>query len=231
MLEQGTMPLLAQAYAKAKNLPVDEEEFKKQAEELRANLSLAKFFADATTDDKVQAYMKEHPQFFDGTKVKASHILITCPAYTSTKDQQAAYAKLKGIRDDIEKGKITFADAAKKYSDDASKSGGGDLGIFDFVGQMDPVFAYWAFSTKKDEMSPVIRTSYGWHIVMPTEIRAGDGKPKSWTNPQNAQQVVPPDAIAAQSIRANLSNQILLTAANECPVVNHTEMPKTDSSK
>jgi parvulin-like peptidyl-prolyl isomerase len=230
LLERGTMPLLAQAYAKAQKLPVDETEFKKQVEDLRANLALSKFYTDATTEEKTKAYMKEHPSFFDGTRVRASHILLNCPSYSSTKDQQEAYAKLQGIRDDIEKGKITFVDAAKKYSQCPSAPGGGDLGEFDFVGQMDPVFAYWAFSTKKNEMSPVIRTSFGWHIIMPTDIKQGDGIPKPWQDPQSGRTVAP-DIIANQSIRSNLNNQILLTAAKECQVVNYTELPKTDQPK
>jgi peptidyl-prolyl cis-trans isomerase C len=100
--------------------------------------------------------------------VKASHILIKVDATASAEDKAKAKAKLEGIRKDILDKKIAFADAAKQNSDCPSKDRGGDLGTFRH-GDMVPEFDRVAFSVKPGEMSEVVETEFGYHIIQDVE--------------------------------------------------------------
>ncbi len=79
--------------------------------------------------------------------------------------EQITIDKLKGIREKIVTGQRKFESMARMYSDDeASAKEGGELG---FVGRgmLDPDFAAAAFALKKGEISPVVKSQYGYHII------------------------------------------------------------------
>jgi peptidyl-prolyl cis-trans isomerase SurA len=79
--------------------------------------------------------------------------------------QQITIDKLNGIREKIVSGQRKFESMARMYSDDAvSAKQGGELGFMG-RGELDPDFAAAAFALKKDEISPVIKTQYGYHII------------------------------------------------------------------
>ncbi len=128
-----------------------------------------------TSEKNVQALVKAHPEYFNGTKVQASHILIGCDPSTATVEQKKAYDELKKINADIKAGKITFEDAAKKSSSCPSKAEGGDLGEFT-AEKMAPGFSATAFALKPGEISPIIRTQFGFHIIK--LIKRTDGTEK-----------------------------------------------------
>src|SRR5262245_55876271 len=87
--------------------------------QLRAQVTTALQWREYTksriTDADVQQYYRENKDFFDGVQVRASHILIRVPLNGTDADVQAARTKLQTIRQDVEAGKMTFADAAKKH--------------------------------------------------------------------------------------------------------------------
>lgn len=109
--------------------------------------------------------------------IRASHILINCSEKATGKDTLAAYNKAMSIRDEIVSGKLTFAEAAEKYSDDPSardmvnpQSGRlhygnkGDLGYFTVFDLIYP-FETAAYNTKIGEISMPVRTRFGYHLV------------------------------------------------------------------
>ena len=75
--------------------------------------------------------------------------------------------RLEGIVADVKAGKMTFEDAAKKYSDDkASGAEGGALPWFGRTGMMVPEFETAAFNLAKEgEISPLVKTQYGFHVL------------------------------------------------------------------
>lgn len=109
--------------------------------------------------------------------IRASHILVNCSEKATGKDTLAAYNKAMSIREEIVSGKLTFAEAAEKYSDDPSardmvnpQSGRlhygnkGDLGYFTVFDLIYP-FETAAYNTKIGEISMPVRTRFGYHLV------------------------------------------------------------------
>jgi len=107
----------------------------------------------------------------DYEQVKAKHILIAfkgSPAAQKGKKELTdaeAKAKAESLRAEIVAGKVKFEDVAKKESDDVeSGKNGGDLGAFG-RGQMVPEFEQAAFGAKVGDVTPVVKTQFGYHII------------------------------------------------------------------
>jgi peptidyl-prolyl cis-trans isomerase D len=124
------------------------------------------------SDADLQAYYKENTARF-GTKEerRASHILITAPASLPAADREKAKAKAEQLLADVKKAPNTFAEVARKNSQDpGSAEKGGDL---DFVtrGAMVKPFEDAMFSLKKGEISGIVETEFGYHIIQVTDIK------------------------------------------------------------
>jgi parvulin-like peptidyl-prolyl isomerase len=103
-----------------------------------------------------------------GDFVDASHILVRVDEPDQAKQAQAfaeAKAKIEGYRAEILEGKIDFAAAAAKYSDDQSnKTQGGSLGVF-VRGQMVKEFDDAVFGLEAGKVSEPVKTQYGFHLI------------------------------------------------------------------
>ena len=120
------------------------------------------------SDEDLKSYYESHKNDYD--EVKARHILIAFKgspaAQTGKKEltEEEAKAKAEDLRKQILAG-AKFEDLAKKESDDTgSGAQGGDLGSFGH-GQMVPEFEKAAFEGKVGELTPVVRTQYGYHVI------------------------------------------------------------------
>ncbi len=107
------------------------------------------------------------PTVVEQTKVR--HILVRVSEVTSESD---AKAKIDRIRDRIESG-AKFADQAKVGSEDGTSVKGGELGWVS-PGDTVPEFEAAMAKLKIGEMSPPVRTPFGWHIIMVDERRTED---------------------------------------------------------
>lgn len=106
-----------------------------------------------------------------GERVKARHILLRIDRDAPFKDKSAVRKKLLDIREKIVKG-ADFGEMAKLHSDDkASGARGGDLGVF-MRGQMVPEFDKAAFSLPVGQVSSVVETDFGMHILIVDEKKA-----------------------------------------------------------
>jgi hypothetical protein len=119
----------------------------------------------ALTDQEVQqAFAKEGP----GVRVHARHILLS-PPEGATQVQRDSVKQLAQDLIKRIKGGEKFEDLAKKYSQDpGSAAKGGDLGFFD-RGQMVAQFDSAAFSLEPGQMSDVVATPFGYHIIQVQE--------------------------------------------------------------
>lgn len=90
-------------------------------------------------------------------QVKASHILVK------------KRSEAEKILEELKKG-ASFAELAKNHSECPSKKRGGDLGWFG-RGKMVPEFEKAAFSLKKGELSDIVKTQFGYHIIKVTDTK------------------------------------------------------------
>jgi peptidyl-prolyl cis-trans isomerase D len=103
---------------------------------------------------------------------RASHILIAAPKGAPAAERDKAKAKAEELLAAVKKAPDSFADVAKKNSQDpGSAANGGDLDFFT-RGAMTKAFEDAAFALKKGEISPVVETEFGYHIIKVTDIKA-----------------------------------------------------------
>ena len=113
---------------------------------------------------------------------RAKHILFTVGADLSDAEVKEIAGNAQDILNKIKKNPKTFQKNAKKYSQDAeSAKNGGDLGFFS-RGDMTKVFEDTVFSMSKNQISELIKTEFGFHIVMLTDIKGEEVKFESVKN-------------------------------------------------
>jgi peptidyl-prolyl cis-trans isomerase C len=116
-------------------------------------------------------YQKNPDKFLQGERVRASHILIGFPQGADAAAKQTAKTKADGVLKELKAGK-DFATLAKAHSDDpGSGAKGGDLDFFE-RGQMVGPFDQAAFTLKPGEMSELVETQFGYHIIKVTDKQA-----------------------------------------------------------
>lgn len=119
------------------------------------------------TPQEVEEYYKSIPQ--DSLRFKESQYevsqLILDPKPTK-EAEDAVIAQLNTWKAEVESGKANFAELAKQYSDDPSaKQNSGQFSMNRQVGGFDPAFMNAAFKLKDGQISPVIKSSFGYHII------------------------------------------------------------------
>ena len=116
------------------------------------------------TDEETKAYYDGNPQLFkQPEQIKASHILIKVEPTADDATKAAARKKIEDIRKKLTDGG-DFAELAKEYSEGPSAPKGGDLGYFR-RGQMVKAFDDTAFSMKTNEVSGLVETRFGYHLI------------------------------------------------------------------
>ncbi len=97
--------------------------------------------------------------------------LIAVKADAKEEDKKAAQAKAQAIAEQVRKNPKSFADVAKKESQDpGSAVQGGDLGFFG-KGAMVKSFEEAAFGAKKDDIVGPVQSEFGWHVIKVTDIK------------------------------------------------------------
>lgn len=125
------------------------------------------------SDEESKTYYDTHPQsFVQPEQVRASHILIKVDADATEAQKTEARKKITAIQQKLKKGE-DFASLAENYSEDTTSKKGGDLGYFG-RGQMVEPFEEAAFSLKPNEISDIVETQYGYHL-----IKVVDKKPEA----------------------------------------------------
>jgi peptidyl-prolyl cis-trans isomerase C len=132
------------------------------------------FLQKATvTDKEAKKYYDSHPDAFkQPEQVRASHILIKVDSKTDKSKKAEARKTIEEIQQKLKKGG-DFAALAKEFSQCPSSAKGGDLGYFK-RGKMVKPFEEAAFSLKPGEISDIVETQFGYHL-----IKVLDKKPES----------------------------------------------------
>ncbi|MFO0846762.1 MAG: peptidylprolyl isomerase [Gemmataceae bacterium] len=176
-------------------------EFQTTEAELRnhigADLRWVRYASTQATDKAVQDFFVSNKEMFDGSSVRARHILITPPtkdekAAAAAADQlrqikkavegevAAAMAKLPPTADKLAQEKArgealadSFGKYAKAKSDCPTKERGGDVNWFQKVGYMVQPFSDAAFRLPTNQISDPVQTPFGYHLILVTERRPG----------------------------------------------------------
>lgn len=120
--------------------------------------------APKKSDEELRAYYEENvDRFQEREKVQASHILVKVEETDTDADKAEKLLRIKNVREEIVLG-ADFAEKAREVSDCPSKAQGGDLGFFD-RGSMVKPFADAAFAMKEGELSDIVETRFGYHII------------------------------------------------------------------
>lgn len=141
------------------------------------NLIETKIVANTkVTDDEARKFYNDNKDKFRREEsVRASHILVGADQNASPEDKKKAREKAAALLKQL-KGGADFAELAKKESSCPSSAQGGDLGVFG-KGQMVPEFEKAAFGLKPGEMSDVVETQFGYHIIKLAEKKDAETVP------------------------------------------------------
>ena len=125
------------------------------SKEVITSMAINKILGDITvTDEEVKKYYEDNKETFgQPATVSAKHIL------TETEEE------VKKAREEIESGKLSFSDAAMKYSICPSNQQGGSLGEFS-KGMMVPEFEEAAFTSEIGVLSEPVKTQFGYHLIV-----------------------------------------------------------------
>ncbi|MCG6944853.1 MAG: SurA N-terminal domain-containing protein [Deltaproteobacteria bacterium] len=124
---------------------------------------------EVTPQDIEEFYQLHQEDYLEPQKVRARHILFRIPEKAKTAEIQEILERAKKVLELARKGD-NFAELARKYSEDSTAARGGDLGYFK-SGDMVKPFADAAFSLKKGEISDLVRTRFGIHIIKVEDIK------------------------------------------------------------
>ena len=157
-------------YVQAKRSNIKETKaYKEQLENAEKQLLVSLFIKDnveknvKVTDEDVQSYYNNNPDQFKAVEQRhVRHILVK-----TEKDAQEIHKEIKKGAD--------FNEVAKKRSLDTTAANGGDLGWI-IRGQLVPDFEKEAFRLAKKEISGVVQTQFGYHIIKLEDITT---RPKS----------------------------------------------------
>ena len=194
------------------------------------------------TPDELQRYYSEHQdEFRVPEQVKASHILIKAAEGSDPKVDAAARAKAEDILKQLKAG-ANFEELAKKYSEDSgdgvhpgSAQQGGSLGWFGH-GQMVREFEQAAFSLSPGQLSGVVKSMFGYHI-----IRVDDKRPAGMKTLQEVRAQIEPEVAGldahqeADSLAATVARQAkeqgldAAAAKNQLNIVSSGWFARTDT--
>ena len=161
-----------------KKMKISESEIKAK---IKYDMTIQRFInlqlADKITisDKEARAYYDNNPKLFkQAEQVKASHILIKVESQASASQKSEVRKQIENVQQKLKKGD-DFAALAEKYSQGPSRARKGDLGYFK-RGQMVKPFENVAFALKPGEVSEIVETQFGYHL-----IKVFDKKPETMT--------------------------------------------------
>ncbi|HEY9065248.1 MAG TPA: SurA N-terminal domain-containing protein [Burkholderiaceae bacterium] len=129
-----------------------------------------------TDDDLRKYYAENEKRYVAPEERRASHILVKADKDAPAAERAKAKAKAESLLAEVKKNPAAFAELAKKNSDDpGSAERGGDLDFFGRGAMVKP-FEDTAFALKPEEISGVVESDFGYHIIKLTGVRGGERK-------------------------------------------------------
>ncbi|MFL5331017.1 MAG: peptidylprolyl isomerase [Gemmataceae bacterium] len=172
-IEQQWSALMDALKAQKKSLAEYCKETQQTEKQIRGNIEVIlrwnTYVADKRTEGDMKGYYKDNKDYFDRVTIKCSHIVLRVPANAPPTERAEAVKKLQELRLQIESGQLKFEDAAQKYSQCPSAPKGGNLGYIYRKWMVEEPFAKAAFALKVNEISDVVTTDFGVHLILCTD--------------------------------------------------------------
>jgi peptidyl-prolyl cis-trans isomerase C len=144
-------------------------------EGLTAWLQWNNYARQHVNDQEVEKFYQENKDMFDKVLVRASEIMLRVPPQANDADKAQARTHLTDIRNKILANQLDFAQAAKQYSHGITKEEGGDLDWFPHVkGILPESILRAAFSMQPGQVSDVIESEAGMHLLKVTDRKPGE---------------------------------------------------------
>jgi peptidyl-prolyl cis-trans isomerase D len=167
--------------AKARDFAVPEQ-VRVEFVELSVDALAAKAAADP--EEVKRFYEANKSRFVQREERRASHVLLTVKPDAPEAEQKAVEARAAALAAELRKKPASFAEVARKQSQDpGSAAQGGDLGFF-ARGAMVKPFEDAAFGAKKDEIVGPVRSDFGWHVIRVTDVKPEKGKSLAEATPE-----------------------------------------------
>jgi peptidyl-prolyl cis-trans isomerase D len=172
--------------------------------------------ATVITPEKIaETYNASKDRYRQKEERKASHILISAAKDAKPEVKKAAREKAQQILDTVRKNPATFADIAKKESQDpGSAATGGDLGFFGRGSMVGP-FEAAAFGAQKEEIVGPVETDFGFHIIRVTDIKPEKVKSLEEARPEIEGEMKKAEANAKFADVSQKVTDIVFTQPNE----------------
>jgi peptidyl-prolyl cis-trans isomerase C len=171
---KGNFPSEADFDNILKEAHLSEVQIKSQIERsLAIDEFITAMFVEKVTlsEQEVKAYYESNPESFkQPEQVRASHILIKAGPQENSSTRPSARMEIEEIQQKLRNGE-NFASLAKEFSQCPSGSKGGDLGYFS-RGQMAKPFEEAAFALGPGEISDIVETKFGYHLIKVKDKRA-----------------------------------------------------------
>jgi parvulin-like peptidyl-prolyl isomerase len=135
-------------------------------------LSWQRYLDRHLTAENLQKYFERHRREFDGTQLRVAHILLKANVADASQ-LAAAQQRARDILREVRTGKLSFADAARQYSQGPSAAAGGDIGLIQRRRPMPESFSRAAFALEKGGISEPVVTDFGVHLIQCLEIEPG----------------------------------------------------------
>jgi parvulin-like peptidyl-prolyl isomerase len=160
------------------------------------------------TDEDTKKYYEDNKELFDGVMIRASQVFIRAARDADPKVQTEARQRLLAVRQQALSG-ADFAELARKHGQDATAASGGDLGYFPPSGktEQDP-FLRTVSAMKVNEISHVVQTDYGFHLIKVTDRKAG--KPSTYEDAKDDARV-----LVSEELRVKIIEDMRKTAKIE----------------
>jgi peptidyl-prolyl cis-trans isomerase C len=137
-------------------------------------LMLNAYVKKTVSEEQLRRFYEANKDYFDGVEVKASHILVRFGSKMLPGEQAVAMRKLQSLRAELASGRMAFAAAARIHSQCPSAADGGDLGYIPRRGMFgDDRLNAAAFALKVGEISDVVETDLGLHLITVTDRKPG----------------------------------------------------------
>ncbi|HEX3436739.1 MAG TPA: peptidyl-prolyl cis-trans isomerase, partial [Pseudacidobacterium sp.] len=185
--------------------------------------------APQVTDAEIQQYYSQHQNDYKvDDQAKVRHILIKVDPNADAKADAAARQKAEDILKQL-RGGANFADLAKKYSDDpGSKDQGGELGFIKH-GVTVPEFDKAAFALQPGQISDLVRTKFGYHIIQTEEKQTAHTRSLDEVKPEIVAVLTrQKESQALQAFAQQLAKEAQKSGLEQTAAAHHLQLGTTD---